>query len=206
LAEVARCLDELGFLGINLGCSVLGAPLDDERFEPLWQELDRRGAVVYLHPGVENALAVGSREFHLDADFGSPTELAVAACRLIATGLTGRFPNVRIVLATLGGSLPFLAHRFDGGFRRFYPDRYEELGGMIGQLRRFHYDTSTCEEPLALLCAREAFGVDQIVFGSDAPRIRDPLPAVEYLEGSRHLTAAEARQILDHNGASLLGI
>jgi predicted TIM-barrel fold metal-dependent hydrolase len=205
LEELARCLDELEFAGINLGCSVLGRPLDAPEFEPLWAELDRRSAVVYLHPGVENGLGVGIREFHLDADFGSPAEIAVAACRLIATGVLERQPNVRVVLATLGGALPFLAHRFDEGFRRFYPDRHAELGGIIPWLQRFYYDTSTREEPNALLCARDAFGADRLVFGSDGPRITDPLPAVEYLRNSRYLTAAEATWILDEAGAQLLG-
>jgi predicted TIM-barrel fold metal-dependent hydrolase len=206
LDEVARCLDDLGFAGINLGCSVLGEPIDAPAFEPLWAELDRRAAVVYFHPGVENAAGVGSRDFHLDADFGSPAELAIAACRLIATGVTTRHRNVRILLATLGGSLPFLARRFDEGFRRFYPERYEELGGVLVQLRRFWYDTSVCEEPLALLCAREAFGADRLVLGSDAPRIRPPQPAVEYLEDSEYLTADEASAILDRAGAEQLGL
>jgi len=207
LAELERCLEELDFVGFSLGCSVLGRPLDAREFEPLWDELDRRSAIVYLHPGVENGAGVGSREFHLDADFGSPAELAIAACRLVVTGVLERHRNVRVVLATLGGSLPFLAHRFDEGFRRFHRERHDELGGIMPWLRqRFFYDTSTREEPHALLCARDAFGADRLVFGSDSPRITEPLPVVEYVRDSRHLTANEAAWILDQAGARLLGV
>ncbi|MFT3863228.1 MAG: amidohydrolase family protein [Solirubrobacterales bacterium] len=206
IAEIGRCYDELGFVGFSLGCSVIGEPLDDEKFNPLWEELDRRAAVVYFHPGTENALGVGGGDFHLDADFGSPCEMAISMCRLLIRGVTVRYPDIKWTLATLGGSLPFLANRFDSGFKRFYPDRYEEFGGMTRHLRSFHYDTSTCEEPLALLCAREAFGVDQLVLGSDAPRIRSAVPAVEYVEQSPYLSAADARQILDRNGAALIGV
>src|SRR5579862_3135300 len=86
VAEIDRCLDELSFAGVALGCSCAGVPLDDERLAPLWAQLDRRGAVVYLHPGVEIDGIVGCTEFHLAPDFVSPAELAVAACRLIVTG------------------------------------------------------------------------------------------------------------------------
>ncbi|MFT4210815.1 MAG: amidohydrolase family protein [Microbacterium sp.] len=207
LQELARCYDELGFVGINLGCSVIGEPIDAPFMDPIWEELNRREAVVYLHPGSENAIGVGGGDFHLDADFGSPAELAICATRLVITGVTTRYPKIKFVLATLGGSLAFLAHRVDKGFWRFYRDRYEELGGILSHLRRsFWYDTSVCEEPLAILAAKEAFGVDQLIFGSDAPRIRPPLEALEYLQRSAYLTESEVHTITDVTGAALLGL
>jgi 6-methylsalicylate decarboxylase len=50
LAELTRALDDLGMVGVSLGCSIVGRPLDEAAFEPMFAELDRRGAVLFLHP------------------------------------------------------------------------------------------------------------------------------------------------------------
>ena len=50
LAEMTRALDDLGMVGVSLGCSIVGRPLDEAAFEPMFAELDRRGAVLFLHP------------------------------------------------------------------------------------------------------------------------------------------------------------
>src|SRR5262249_49492716 len=50
VAEGERCVGSLGMVGITLGCSIFGRPLDDPAFEPFWAELNRRGTVVFLHP------------------------------------------------------------------------------------------------------------------------------------------------------------
>jgi aminocarboxymuconate-semialdehyde decarboxylase len=115
------------------------------------------------------------------------------------------FPNVTVIAATLGGTLPFLAHRFDRGLLQDCPERYEELGGVLPHLRRFFYDTSVVEEPLALLNARQAYGADRLVLGTDyaRPGVRSSA-AVEYVTSSEYLTDAEKAATLGGNAATLL--
>ncbi|NVI92806.1 amidohydrolase family protein, partial [Actinomadura sp. BRA 177] len=48
-AEVARAMDELGFLGAGITTVVLDRTLGDPAFDPFWAELDRRAAVVFIH-------------------------------------------------------------------------------------------------------------------------------------------------------------
>jgi 6-methylsalicylate decarboxylase len=206
IAEVVRCLDVLGFAGVGLGCSAAGIALDDPRFEELWAAIDERSAVVFLHPGVGAHGIVGCGEHHLAPDFVSPSELAVAAARLIVTGVTTRYPNVRFLLATTGGSLPFFAGRFDRGLRQDDGDLYEELGGFLPHLRTFHYDTSVLEEPLVLRTAAELFGTDRLVLGSDFSRPGvTSKAAVSYVLDESRLSDADKRAILDENAARLLG-
>src|SRR5581483_12020677 len=78
LAEIARCLDTLGMVGVTLGCSVLGRQLDDPAFEPLYAELDRRGSVLFLHP-VGAGAGPGSADYGIRWMVGAPVEDAVAA-------------------------------------------------------------------------------------------------------------------------------
>jgi predicted TIM-barrel fold metal-dependent hydrolase len=204
LAELAFCLDECGFAGINLGTSARGNPLDAAMFEELWAALDERRASVFIHPGTTPLMAPGSGEFHLAPDFCSPTETAVALCRLIVNGVMSRYRNIQIIAVAMGGALPFFAHRFDAGIRRSDPERYEQLGGILPQLRRLWYDTSMTDEPFVFESVRHSLGVDRLVFGSDLPRgpIADVL---KFVVSSPLLDEPERRQLLDINGARALG-
>ncbi len=206
VVEIARCLDDLGFAGVALGCSAGGVPLDDARFDPVWEELDARAAILYLHPGTEIGGVVGCGDFHLAPDFVSPAEIAVAACRLMVTGHLDRYPNVKIILATLGGGIPFLARRFDRGLRQDYPDRYEEMGGALRHFPRFYCDTSVVEEPDALRAARDTFGADRILLGTDyaRPGARSAA-AIDYVMAAPGLSEAEKVAILDANATPLWG-
>ena len=204
LAELRFCLDECGFAGVNLGTSACGHPLDAPELDDLWALLDERRATVFIHPGTTPLMGVGSTDFHLAPDFCSPTETALALCRLVVGGVTTRHPDVRIVAAAMGGSLPFFAHRFDTGMRRSHPALYEELGGVLPHLRRFWYDTSMIEEPRVFDSVRHSLGVDRLVFGSDLPR--GPLAdVVDFVMSSPQLVDAEKAHILDVGGADALG-
>jgi len=201
--ELAYCLDELGFAGVNLGCSADGRPLDDPAFADLWAAADERGATVFLHPGTTPKMAVGSADFHLAPDFCSPTEMAVALCRLVVSKITSRHPRVGYIAGTTGGTLPYLARRFDRGLMHSHPELHAELGGVINQLQKLWYDTSMIEDPQVLDVARASVGVDRLVLGSDIPR--GPLAeAVDFIANSDRLTAPEKTQILDCNAAELL--
>lgn len=197
--ELAFCLDECRFVGINLGTSAGGRLLDAAEYDPVWAALDERGATVFIHPGTTPLMGVGSGEFHLAPDFCSPTETALALCRLVVGTVTHRYPHVTIIAAAMGGSLPFFAHRFDAGMRRSHPDLHEEIGGVLPALQRFWYDTSMIDEPFVFDAVRHSVGVDRLIFGSDLPR--GPLAdAVDFVTSSQLLTDAEKTCVFDAAG------
>lgn len=204
--EAVRCLDELSFAGIALGCSAGGLPIDDSRFDSLWAELNARRAAVYIHPGAAIDGIVGCTEFHLAPDFVSPAEMAVAAARLVVSGHLERYPDVEIILATTGGSLPFFARRFDRGLRQDDALRYAELGGFMPHLAGFHYDTSVLEEPLVLQAALEMVGPERLLLGSDYARPGvTSAAAVAYIEEAKGLDDDERAAILGLNAVRVLG-
>lgn len=205
--EIARVLGELGMAGISLGCSAAGVPLDDDRYEPVWAELDRRGAAVYLHPGVAIGAIPGAGELHLAPDWVSPAEIAVAGARLIVRGILDRHPNVQVILATLGGNIPFLAKRFEHGFRQDHPAEYDALDGVMKHYRRLWYDASVLEVPEILRAAKELGIADRLMLASDfaRPGVRSS-HAVDFITSSAYLTEAEKTATLDENAARVLGI
>lgn len=203
VTEIAYALDELGFAGINMGCSAAGRPLDDPEFEPVWAELNDRAATVYLHPGQTPLMGVGSADFSLGASFCSGAEVALAVSRLICTKLTLRYPNVRIVAACLGGSIPQFAQRWFDHMKLTNSALFEELDGVLPHLKKIWYDTGI-EDDYAFDAVRRTVGADRLVLGSDSPR--GPVSAaVDQVTASEFLTDAEKKLILDHNGAQALG-
>ena len=206
-AEATRCLDELGFAGIHLGCSARGRSLDDPDFAEMWSELDRREAVIFLHPGgilagSEPGLA-GMDDPGIAVTIGSAAEQAVATLRLAALCRTHR--RLRVIVALLGGSLPYLLGRVAWLGSRFAgrsvlagegPD-----GSLVAELRRFYYDTNLLPDPAVLGAAREAYGADRLLFGSDAPAAA-PAVSIRFLEDGG-LSDAEIRAILHDHPARL---
>ena len=207
--EAVRCLDELDFEGIHFGCSALGHTLDDPAFADMWAELDRRGAVIYIHPGgilcgTEPGLA-GMDDPGIAVTIGSAAELATAALRL--AGLCRTHRRLRVIIGLLGGSLPFLLQRVIWLGSRFKgksiladegPD-----GSLIAELRRFSYDTNLLPDPSAIGAAREAYGLDRLLFGSDAPAIAPAVTAQFMRDGG--LSDQEFVQVLRDNPARLFG-
>lgn len=201
LAELARALDELGMVGAGICTTMAGRPLNDPAFDPVYAELDRRGAVLFVHP---TAGACGSPlllQSGLAWPLGAPLEDAAAALQLLQAGFVRRFPNVRVVIAHLGGLLPFVTERLDHTAERFMPG----LGRPSEELKHFWYDTAN-GHPAALRCACDTLGADRLVLGVDYPFVR----GAAYANGNAYLDAialstAEVRAIRTTNAASLLG-
>lgn len=179
LTELRRTFDDLHADGATFTTSVNARSLADPAFEPVFAELNRRAAVVFIHPpgfACESPLIAESR---LTWPLGAPVEDAVCALQLMQAGFPRRYPQLKIILPHLGGMLPFLRYRLDRGGIRSVAG--EELPSV--QMRKFWYDTAN-GEPRSLAHAADAFGIDRLLFGSDYPYWTDESygHAVGYLE------------------------
>lgn len=208
-AEAVRCLDELDFAGMHFGCSALGRPLDHPDFAEMWTELDRRAAVIYIHPGgilcgTEPGLA-GMDDAGIAVTIGSAAELATAALRM--AGLCRTHRRLRVIIGLLGGSLPFLLQRVVWLGSRFkglslLADEGHD-GSLVAELRRFSYDTNLLPDPAVLASARDAYGLDRLLFGSDAPAVAPSVTARFMRDGG--ITDDEFLQILRDNPVRTFG-
>ncbi len=176
LDEVARCLDDLNFWGLTVTTSVLGMSPADSLFDPIYAELDRRGSVLFLHPA---GLACGSQSLKdsgLAWPLGAPFEDTATVLEFMQAGFVQRFPNIKLIVPHLGGTLPFLIQRLDHMAQRFMPGK----GVPSENARRFWYDTVNGHGP-SLHAAIATFGIDRLVFGTDWP----------FWKGEAHQLAAD---------------
>ena len=199
IQEVARCFDELQVAGINLGCSVMGQGLDTPEFEPLWAELDRREAVVFLHPlGLGGAMMDA---YGLAWMVGGCFEDTVAGLRLAMSGVLERHTHVKVIVPHLGGTIPFVWQRLEDSYER---SREQSRVNPIATLKRMYYDTVN-ETASALRCTCDAVGAGHVLLGTDFPYLAGPKfkRCVTYVEESG-LPQHDVSAILDSNAQELL--
>jgi aminocarboxymuconate-semialdehyde decarboxylase len=203
LEELGRATDTLGAVGASISTSVLGKGLGDPHFDPLWAELDRRGAVLFVHPA---GMACHSPDiFAADMQWvlGAPVEDALCTLQMIQASIPVRFPRMKTIIPHLGGVLPFLIHRVHELAPRFVSGA-KELS-VRDAVRSFWYDTVNGHPP-ALALARDVFGVDRLLFGTDYPYWRDEahqLAMTYILEAG--FTQTELQAIFRVNAQALFG-
>jgi predicted TIM-barrel fold metal-dependent hydrolase len=157
ILEIERVWDDKYNVGATIGCSIAGRHLDDPEFAPVYDELNRRNAVVLLHPTGTNCVVDGD-DYNFNWLVGAPFEDTIAALRLAMSGITERCPNIRFIVPHLGGALPFLLARI-----------LRMTGGRGEQgLRKMYYDTVNGSVD-ALQCAANFWGVDRLLYGTDFP-------------------------------------
>ncbi len=201
LAELERALDDLSAVGVTLSTSVLGRSLADPLFAPIFAELNRRRSVLFIHPAGVACHSPDVMSSGLQWPLGAPFEDTLCAVQLIQAAFPTRYPDLRIILPHLGGTLPMLVKRLDELSRRHVS---VELN-MFDAVRRFWYDTVN-GFPAALRLACDAFGTDRIVFGTDYPFWREEAHqlAMTYIH-EIGLSDAEKAAIFAGNARGIFG-
>jgi 6-methylsalicylate decarboxylase len=203
IGEMRRALDQLGMAGIAMNTTVLGHALVDPGYRPVFAELNRRSAVLYLHPAGNSACSPLIRDYHLTWMVGAPVEDTISIMHLITHGIPTRYPDIKIINSHLGGALPMLLRRADDQYRWEAPDTLETPSVAA---RRMWYDTVGHGHVPALRCAIDSFGADRLVLGTDFPYENGDtfVRAVEYIHDPQ-IDPDAARGILDQNASILLG-
>jgi predicted TIM-barrel fold metal-dependent hydrolase len=196
LRELAYALDVLKAQGIGLFTSYGNRWLGHPDFDPVFAELDRRRAVVYVHP-VNPACCMRLMPAVADTliEYGTDTTRAIAG--YIYSGAARRFPGVRMIWSHSGGTMPFLIERFDGADRG-EAARTQAPEGFRAAAARFFYDIAQSANPVSTTALRSVVPVDHIVFGTDYP-FRTPREHVEALQAGGVFNRAELEGVYRNN-------
>jgi predicted TIM-barrel fold metal-dependent hydrolase len=221
LRETEYALDTLKADGICLFSNYGDAWLGHSTFAPVYEELNRRKALVYVHPVLANCCANLSvakdgvpNEIAM-IEFGTDTTRAIAS--LIFSGMTAKFPNITWIFAHGGGTMPFLIERFfQGGASAEIvpgivtkgqdepPAKNSPTGEVVlRELRKCYYDTAQISNPVALGALRKVIPVSQILYGTDY-WYRTAVESARGLTTSKVFTAEELRAINRANAERIL--
>jgi 6-methylsalicylate decarboxylase len=204
LEELTYALDQLELDGVVLFSNSNGVYLGDARFEPVFAELERRGAVVFVHPTASpdpSAHRLGLPDSLLD--FTADTTRALA--QMHYSNRFARTPSVKYIFSHAGGAAPYLAGRWAIVDEMNVIPGGEERGTAADALRRLYWDTALSFRDPVLRMLREVVGLDQVLFGSDVPYIRRDLAVncVQRLEQTAELTADERTRVMSGNAIKL---
>jgi predicted TIM-barrel fold metal-dependent hydrolase len=168
LKEIEYAFDTLKADGVGLQSNYGDKWLGNATYKPIWEELDRRKAVVYVHPLVAACcgnLTVGTFPAVLEV----PHDTTRTITSLLLSGSLARYRAIRWLFSHAGGTLPMMAGRIDSFYgarpnlKEFAPD------GIVGELKRLHYDTANATSEPAMAALFKLVPASQVTYGTDYP-------------------------------------
>jgi 6-methylsalicylate decarboxylase len=169
LREVEYAFDELHCDGVVLLANCEGVYLGDPGLDELMAELDRRDAVVFVHPNALPATPVPGVPVFV-ADFLLDTTRA--ALNMIRHGIVRRFPRLKIILSHGGGLLPYASHRI-ASLTPSADDGSIDRARFLADCATFYYDTALTASPHSMPSLLEFASEGHILYGSDWPYARE---------------------------------
>jgi predicted TIM-barrel fold metal-dependent hydrolase len=201
LAEISYAFDVLRLDGVGLFSSVNDRYLGDPLFDPVFDELNRRNAVVFIHP--THCEAPEHTRLHAPpfvVEYVFDTTRAIV--NLIYTGTLKRCPDIRFIVAHGGGAVPFLAQRIAmmEGHRHA-----KGVSDVLPTLRSLYYEIASTTAGFALRSLQELADPAHILWGSDMPfvygaRLQEE---IEHWEAYNGFDAAARRSVEQANARKL---
>jgi predicted TIM-barrel fold metal-dependent hydrolase len=171
LKEIEYAFDTLKADGVGILTSYGNHWLGDPAFQPIFDELNRRKAVVYTHP-IDAPCCQDLMPGINPTTLEYPTDTARAILSLLTTNAATRYADIRFIFSHAGGTMPSVIDRFGVG----NPDTIAanlrgtpEPNSRLYHLRRFYYDTAQSTNAVQMQALKTIAGVSQIVFGTDYP-------------------------------------
>jgi 6-methylsalicylate decarboxylase len=195
LREIEYALDVLKAEGIALYTVYSGKYLGDPSFLPVFEELNRRKAIVYTHPTTPDCCSNLVRGVPVSTlEYNHDTTRTIASL-VFGEGKTAlRFPDIKFIWSHAGGTLPFLTSRFEeltGRRKQEFPN------GAVPIFQRFYYEIAQGNTPGMLSALFHMVPASQVLFGSDFP-YREAMEAVRGLTNYK-LSEADLRAIESEN-------
>jgi aminocarboxymuconate-semialdehyde decarboxylase len=222
VAEIDYACGELGALGAQIYTHVNGHPMDEPRFEPVYQRMAELDRMLWVHPS-RNASwpdypAEQRSRYELWWVFGWEYDTATFMGRIVFSGVLERHPTLKILIHHGGSMVPHFSGRVGPGWdqlgARTPPDQRADVEHHplsrrpLDYFKMFYADTAMFGAQHAIRCSLDFFGVDHVLFASDSPfdpekgpgYIRSTIANLEALD----LTDEERRAIYEGNARSLL--
>ena len=204
LRELEYGYETLRLDGVVLLSNYSGIYVGDHCFNELYEELNRRSAIAYIHPTDPvsgNPLGKEIPTFLMEVTFDTTRVIF----HLIYNGILERYPNIRWIMSHAGGAAPYLAWRISLG-QFVLPDGGKNAPkGALYYMKRLYYDTGLSGSAHALRSLQELVVPSHILFGTDFP-FAPEMVASETIKGIKAYDgfSDDEREIVEHKAARSL--
>jgi aminocarboxymuconate-semialdehyde decarboxylase len=202
--ELKRCVNELGFRGLQIGARVAeDEELSTPRLDPFWAAVQELDVPILIHPSSFASARLAPHHF-LNI-IGNPLDTTVGVHHLIFDGVLERFPDLKFVLSHGGAFASHYFARMDHAYGA-RPDCRDKIHQKPSTyLRKFYFDTLVFSiEQLDFLI--RTFGVDHVLIGTDYPFDMGEYDPVEHVYQAHDLTESDREDICGLNALRLLGL
>jgi predicted TIM-barrel fold metal-dependent hydrolase len=201
LAEIEHAYSKLNADGIEIATSFGDKWPGDPEFAPVFEELNRRNSIVYLHPlapcaclNIVNGVGDSWAEY--------PHDTTRAILSLLVHGAFAKYPNIRFIFSHGGGTIPILAARAEA-LSKFAPNRkdFAPEGSIMPVLQRQYYETANATSAPMVAALKAFIPMTQLMFGTDYPYVSTEAN----LKGLRAADfTAEELKMIEHGNAEKL--
>jgi aminocarboxymuconate-semialdehyde decarboxylase len=202
LKELHRAIDELKMNGVILLSNIGGKPLTSPQYRPFFEEANRMKLCILLHPMLP-ANTDPFREYVLGPIVGFMFDTTLAVARMCFDGMFRDFPDIRWIVAHLGGAVPYLMERMDNGWRDFPECRTKIDELPSAYLKRLYYDTVNFN-PHTLMMVHDMIGSDHMVMGSDYPHLLGSIDRAVSSIGGLEISEEEKQRIFEGTALTIL--
>ena len=205
LEQIAYALDVLELDGVSMLTNAGGSYLGDARFDPVFEELQQRAAVVFVHPTASPDPIAHTLDLP-DSLLDYPVDTSRAIAKLHYSNTFARTPDVRYVFSHAGGTIPFVASRFSIVDDMDVIPGAQERGAFADALPRVYWDTASAFSDPVLHMLRSVTGLGNVVFGTDYPYPRDAISiaGLRQLRRTSELDDGERRGVLGDTAGRLI--
>jgi predicted TIM-barrel fold metal-dependent hydrolase len=222
VAEIDHACGQLGALGAQIYTNVNGHPMDEPRFEPVYERMAELDRMLWVHPSRNSSWPDYPTEqrsrYELWWVFGWEYDTATFMGRIVFSGVLERHPTLKVLIHHGGSMVPHFAGRVGPGWdqlgARTPPDQRQDIEHYplsrrpLEYFRMFYADTAMFGAQHAIRCSLDFFGVDHVLFASDSPfdpekgpgYIRATIANLEALD----LPAGDRQAIYEGNARRLL--
>ena len=168
LKEIGYAFDTIKADGINLQTNYGDKWLGDPSYKPVLEELNRRKAVVYVHPVVATCcsrLAIPT----FPAVIEVPHDTTRTVTSLLLTGSFKAYPDIKWIFSHAGGTIPMLAGRIAAFYDQNPKTKEFAPNGVMAELAKLHYDTANATSAPAMAALLKLAPVSQVTYGTDYP-------------------------------------
>lgn len=172
IKEFHYATEKLGALGVKVASNSDGVYLGDERLNPIFAELNKRNALVIIHPSPARELPrAGVVTGKVMALYEYPADTTRAVLNLLANGTLEKFPNLKFVVPHCGSFLPYMKQRAGAMFQMLASMNLMESVNFSASLGKLFFDTAGDPMPEQLDMLLKITSRDKIVFGTDYPYV-----------------------------------
>lgn len=175
LEEIRYNYDELGCVAVKVASNNFGLYLGDPKLAPVYEELNKRKAIIIIHPSRAQAVPTGVFTEGPAPLFEYIADTTRTVIDMITKGVLEQYPDIKVIVPHCGSYLPFVIHRLIGISKILIPNGLMSDVDVAANVSKLYFDMAGDALPVAMDALLKIADPSHIMYGSDYPYTPAPM-------------------------------